>query len=69
MEADLQNFLDGLEADRFGIVPRIAGIGAPIAIEQTEKISEGRILGQVSSKDPFNSCQVADKVLRASWLG
>ncbi|KAL9070660.1 MAG: hypothetical protein Q9161_004714 [Pseudevernia consocians] len=26
--------------------PRIAGIGAPNAIKQTEKISEGRILGQ-----------------------
>ena len=69
MEADLRNFLDAVEADRFGIVPKIAGIGAPNAIKQTEKISEGRILGQVSSMDPFNSCQVADKVLRASWLG
>ena len=36
------------ETDSFGIVPRIAGIGAPIMISEMEELSEGKILGQVS---------------------
>ena len=33
-------------------VPRIAGIGAPIMVIQMEEVSDGKVLGQVSSKNP-----------------
>ena len=50
-------------------VPRIAGIGAPDAITQTQDLSESKILGQVSSAKPSDLGQVAEKDLRASWPG
>ena len=35
------------ETDRYGAVPRIAGVGAPDAITQAQGLSERKILGQV----------------------
>ena len=53
-------YLDLKEADSRVAVPRIAGIGAPIAISQTEERIEGKILGQVGLKGSSDIGQYAD---------
>ena len=69
MEAEAPSILNVEDADSLGAVPRIAGIGAPIAITQTEDLSEGKILGQVSSMEASDFGQTSDEVPRASWPG
>lgn len=54
MEKEALSIIDLEEADASGAVPRIAGIRAPAATAQIEDSSEGRILGQVSSIEPFD---------------
>lgn len=69
MKTDASSFLDAEDIDSFGAVPRIAGIGTPIAITQMDELSEGKILGQVSSVNAFDFGKLADENSRASWLG
>lgn len=46
-EAESSNFFCPAETDRYGAVPRIAGVGAPDATTQAQDLSERKILGQV----------------------